>query len=60
MNKGTEIITSFIEANTKVLVKRTPLTIEAPINIVYNPKRTEERLVKGENSKTDDEMGDED
>lgn len=39
MNKNSEIIENFIEANTKILVKRTPLQIDPPITLTYNPKQ---------------------
>jgi hypothetical protein len=38
MNRNVEIHEGFIEANTKVLVKRTPLTLDPPITLTYNPK----------------------
>jgi hypothetical protein len=39
MNRNQEITEGFIDANTKVLVKRTPLVMESPMQLVYNPKQ---------------------
>lgn len=38
LNKNTEIKEGFIEANTRVIVKRTPIVTGDPIEMTYNPK----------------------
>ncbi len=40
VNRRREITEGFIEANTRVIVLRTPLTSSDPIEIQYNPKQT--------------------
>jgi len=40
INKNKEITEGFIEANTRVIVMRTPLTVGDPIELIYNPKQT--------------------
>ena len=40
LNKNKEITEGFIEANTRVIVLRTPLTVGDPIELAYNPKQT--------------------
>jgi hypothetical protein len=38
LNRNAEITEGFIEANTRVIVQRTPLTKSDPIELTYNPK----------------------
>ncbi len=40
INKNKEISEGFIEANTRVIVKRTPVVTGDPIELTYNPKQT--------------------
>ena len=45
VNRNKEITEGFIEANTRVIVFRTPLTKSDPIEFTYNPKLTGENTL---------------
>ena len=53
VNRGKEITEGFIEANTRVIVVRLPLTKSDPVELVYNPKLTGENTL-GQNKKGQD------
>ena len=40
LNKNVEITDGYIDANTRVVVQRTPLTKNDPIEQTYNPKQS--------------------
>ncbi len=40
ISRNKEISEGFIEANTRVIVLRTPVTTGDPIELTYNPKHT--------------------